>query len=89
MRGVLIAFPVLLIACGLIGLYAGYGELEPCRVLAVEQARRANSASLAHPDNDVLERWARLSTSQMSSGACAGSLLDSWGERIRHKTVAR
>ena len=72
----LISFPLLLIIAALAVIYASYGEVEPCRVLAVERARRA---TIAVPG---IEAWTRIETSQMSTGACARDLLDSWGERI-------
>ena len=71
-----ISAPVALLLLTVIGLYASYGEVEPCRVLAVERARRA---SVAIPG---IEAWSRLETSQMSTGECTSDLLDSWGERL-------
>ena len=54
-----------------------YGEVDPCRALAVERARRSAASS-------SVEAWTRVQTSTMSTGACAGGLLDSWGERLTH-----
>lgn len=71
-----ISAPVALFLIALIGLYAAYGEVEPCRALAVERARRAD---IAIPG---IEAWTRIETSQMSTGECASGLLDSWGERL-------
>lgn len=73
---------ILMLIVALLGVvYIAYGEIEPCRVLAVEQSRRAESAiGLNFPEG--FERWHRLATSQMSSGECMSRLLDSWGERL-------
>ncbi len=76
--------PLLLAALLLGGLYYAYGEVDPCRVLAVERARRS-AASSALPAGHGLERWARLETSQMTTGACVSGLLDSWGARLSEK----
>ena len=69
-----------LVAAG--SVYAAYGELEPCRVLAVENARRSNGLPQDAPPGTTPERWSRLITSQMGTDACAGALLDSWGARL-------
>jgi hypothetical protein len=68
-------FAVLAAAFGT--LYLAYGQADPCRALAVEKARRSGAGAL-------IERIARMQTSQMSSASCAGGLLDSWGERLKH-----
>jgi hypothetical protein len=73
--GLLIAFAVLAVAFTM--LFAAYGQAEPCRALAVERARTAKGGA-------ALEHWTRMQTSQMSTGACIGGLLDSWGERLTH-----
>ena len=76
LRGaVLVLFGVLVFAFG--SLFAAYGQADPCRALAVERARRAAAGP-------ALEHWTRAQTSQMSTGACVGGLLDSWGERLTH-----
>jgi hypothetical protein len=72
----LLSLPVILIVLVLGGLYIGYGEVEPCRVLAIERARRA---AIQVPGT---ESWMRLGTSQMSTPDCARGLLDSWRERL-------
>lgn len=76
----LIGTPLVLAALILAGLYTAYGEVEPCRALAVERARRTD-IPLPLAERGV-EAWARLETSQMSSRECARDLLDSWGERL-------
>ena len=72
----LISLPLLLIVVALAGLYLGYGEVEPCRVLAVERAR---NTAIQIPG---VEAWTRIETSQMSTGDCARDLLDAWRERL-------
>lgn len=71
----LVLFGVLVFTFGT--LFVSYGQADPCRALAVERARRSAAGTIA-------EAWTRLQTSQMSTGACAGGLLDSWGERLTH-----
>jgi hypothetical protein len=73
--GLLVLFGVLVFTFGL--LFAAYGQADPCRALAVERARRSAAGTMVEP-------WTRVVTSQMSTGACAGGLLDSWGERLTH-----
>ena len=73
--GLLVVFGVLAFAFG--SLFAGYGQADPCRALAVERARRSHAGAASEP-------WTRVETSQMSTGACASGLLDSWGERLTH-----
>lgn len=74
-----IAFVVLVLVLGIGGLYAAYGEIEPCRMLAVESARRMAPDAAAEP---AQERLTRAATSQMTPGACLSKLLDSWGGRM-------
>jgi hypothetical protein len=75
-RSALLAlFAVLAVGFGT--LFAAYGQADPCRALAVERARRSASGPSS-------EHWTRIETSQMSTGACTGGLLDSWGERLTH-----
>jgi hypothetical protein len=76
----LVGTPLLLIVLVFAGLYAAYGEVDPCRVLAVERARRAD---LPIPfAGKAIQAWTRMETSQMSTPECTRDLLDSWGERI-------
>ena len=74
-RGLLALFAVVALVFGT--LFAAYGQADPCRALAVERARRSHAGAAAEP-------WTRVETSQMSTSACAGGLLDSWGERLTH-----
>ena len=74
--GLLVLFGALALAFG--SLFLGYGQADPCRALAVERARRSAAGAIILP-------WTRVQTSQMSTGACASGLLDSWGERLTHR----
>ena len=72
----LILFVVMLIAIFFGGLYATYGQVDPCRALAVERARHAiGSHAIAEPAT-------RATTGQMSTGACVRGLADSWLARL-------
>ena len=73
----LIWTPILLVVGVFAGIYIAYGHTDPCRALAVEQARRTlgSASGLAEP-------FTRLRASQMSSTACARELFDSWRDRI-------
>jgi hypothetical protein len=59
------------------GLFLAYGEVEPCKVLAVERERRASTVE------GVVETITGSSTEGMSSTECVSGLLDSWGERLK------
>ena len=67
-------------------LYLAYGEVEPCRMLALENARRAQAlpqyTSAELPAGMTAEQWSRLITSQMGMSDCVSGLLDSWGARL-------
>lgn len=76
----LLGLPILAIVLAAAAMYTAYGEIEPCRALAVERARRAD-VPLPFARSGI-EAWSRLETSQMSSTECAQDLLDSWGERL-------
>ena len=77
----LISFPLFLAALALGALYYAYGEADPCRVLALEEARRGKASLGGLPVESGLERWHRVGTSQMSTGECIRGLADSWFER--------
>jgi len=77
----LLGIPLLLVLLAAGALYESYGEIEPCRALAVERARRAEH-SIGLPVESGVEHWTRMATSQMSSGECAEGLLESWYERL-------
>jgi hypothetical protein len=77
----IIGIPLAAVFLSATGLYFAYGEVDPCRVLAVEKARRTEHA-IGFSIGSPLVTWTRLETSQMSTGACSSALLDSWGERL-------
>ncbi len=58
------------------GLYLAYGQLDPCRALAVEQARRSMAPT------GVAHLWTRVGTSDMSAPACTRDLFKSWYARV-------
>lgn len=70
-----ILIPVLAAAA----LYVAYGEAQPCRVLAVEKARRSILPTVA------AEPLMRMETDTMSNTQCVKSLFRSWRERIEDK----
>jgi hypothetical protein len=57
-------------------------EAGPCRVLALEEARRGKDSLGGLPVKSGLESWHRLEHSQQSSGECVGELARSWWARI-------
>ena len=75
----LFALVVLLVVVFFAGLYYAYGQVDPCRALAVEQARH----SLA--PTGMAEPLTRISTSQMSTAACTKEILGTWIDRVREK----
>ncbi len=77
----LIGLPLLIVLLAAAALYAAYGEVDPCRVLAVERSRRAETDIGLHI-HKLVEPWLRMETSQMSTGQCARELFDSWRERM-------
>ena len=74
----LIWTPILLVVGVLAGVYLAYGQVDPCRALAVEQARRTAGPIASR----LVEPLTRMETSQMSSTACVRGLLYSWRDRI-------
>jgi hypothetical protein len=80
----LIALPILLVLLAAGALYASYGEIDPCRALAVERSRRAEDDTGIRIGG-LVEPWMRFATSQLSTGQCARQLIDSWRDRLSHK----
>jgi hypothetical protein len=71
-----IVFLLFLFGAFFSGLYLAYDEIDPCRALAVEQARRSPvPTGLAHV-------WHRITTAGMSRSACTKALLTSWRQRL-------
>jgi hypothetical protein len=81
----LVILPLLLIVVGIGAMYISYGQIDPCRALAVERADRAADA-IGLGIGGAIEKWTRLETSQMTTGQCVTGLLDSWGERAKAHT---
>lgn len=57
------------------GLYLAYGKMDPCRALAVEEARRSPVPT------GVAQLWTRIETSGMDRFSCSKALVKSWRER--------
>jgi hypothetical protein len=58
------------------GMYMAYDEIDPCRALAVEQARRS-------PLPDAITRaWNTISAKHENRLSCSRSLVLSWRERV-------
>jgi len=74
----LIMFVVVLVAVFFGGLYATYGQVDPCRALAVERARHAVGSHASA----IAEPVTRATTGEMSTGACVRGLADSWLARL-------
>jgi len=75
MRG-FIVFLLFIFGIFFAGLYLAYGQLDPCRALAAEQARRS-----ALPTG-VAAIWTRIETSGKSRPACTRDLFKSWRDRM-------
>lgn len=71
-----IVFLLLLFGAFFIGLYVVYNELEPCRALAVEKARRAPVPTAA------AKVWTTIATARMNRLTCTKSLVASWRQRL-------
>ena len=67
----LVMFLVAMILLIVADVWVAYRAIEPCEVLAIEQARRAGL-----PDQTT-------GTEGMSAGQCVGGLLDSWADRLK------
>jgi hypothetical protein len=73
----LIVFLLFLFGISYAGMMLAYGETDPCRALAVEEARRS---AVATP---VARVFSRSETRQMSGLSCSKALVLSWQERLR------
>jgi hypothetical protein len=58
------------------GNYLAYGQIDPCRALAVEEARRSAAPT------GMAELWTRSETGGMSRPTCTKNLVVSWWERL-------
>ncbi len=68
MKGV-VGFVLAVIVLIVVAVYVSYGEIEPCKVLAIEQSRHAMPGP--------------ASTDTMSSTECVTGLVDSWMDRLK------
>lgn len=71
-----IVFLLLVFGAFFAGIYLAYDELDPCRALAVEEARRSPVAT------PLAETWNRIADARRNRLACARSLAASWRERL-------
>jgi hypothetical protein len=58
------------------GLYLAYGQIDPCRALSVEQARRSAAPS------GIAKLWTRIDNAGMSRPSCTLDLVKSWRDRL-------
>ena len=58
------------------GLYLAYGQIDPCRALSVEQARRSVAPT------GIAKLWTRTETGGMTRPACTRDLVLSWRDRL-------
>jgi len=58
------------------GSYLAYGQIDPCRALAVEQARRSPVPT------GVAHWWTEIQTSGMTRPVCTKKLVLSWWDRL-------
>jgi len=72
----LIVFLLFVFAISFAGMYLAYGQMDPCRALAVEQARRSTAPT------SVARIWTRIDTQGMSRPACSKALARSWWDRL-------
>jgi hypothetical protein len=72
----LVVFLLFLFGIFFAGLYLGYGTMDPCRALAMEEARRSPAPTA------VARLWTRIETSGMSRVSCSRALVLSWRERL-------
>ena len=75
----LIGLAVVIVVAFFAGLYGAYGQVDPCRALAVERARHSVMPT------GVAEPLTRMATSQMSTGSCTKEILGSWLDRAEKK----
>ena len=79
----LIAGPLILVALVLGGLYTAYGEVDPCRALAVEQSRTSEKNIGGQVLGPLVESLDRAGTAQMSEAKCARRLVHAWWHRLK------
>jgi len=72
----LIVFLLFVFGIFFAGMYLAYGQIDPCRALAVEEARRS-----AFPAT-IAQVWTRSDAASMSRPACSKKLVRSWWDRL-------
>ncbi len=72
----IILFLLFLFGLFFAGIYLAYDSIDPCRALAVEQARRSVMPTA------VAQIWTRIETSRMNRLSCSRSLIESWRDRM-------
>jgi hypothetical protein len=72
----LIVFLLFLFGISFAGMMLAYGETDPCRALATEEARRSPVAT------PVARFFSRIETRKMSRLQCGADLATSWWERL-------
>jgi hypothetical protein len=76
---VLAALPLALIVLVAVGLYTAYGEVDPCRVLAVERTRLAEAQTGADTDTDTdAETGADMSTDMGAETGAGAEGMEPW-----------
>lgn len=73
----LMVFTVLVFAGFFIALHLAYHSMDPCRALAVEQARRSPVAT------GIAHIWTRAETAHRGPAACTRALIGSWRDRLQ------
>ena len=79
-----LAFLIVLAQVVLLGpLFVIYGQIDPCRALAAETARRQGSpgvvGGLINGDPEIA---ARRDAAELSTGECFARIYQSWAQRI-------
>ena len=83
MIGRIALFVLILLSVTIGAALAIYGEVDPCRMLAKDQAMQSNQeGGWPHTLGIDTEPWYRLETSQYSTGECIEQLVGIWSDRI-------
>lgn len=72
----IVVFILFLFGAFFAGIYLSYGSIDPCRALAIEEARRS---PLPTP---VAEIWNRMVNSRTDRLQCSRGLIESWRARL-------
>ncbi len=86
MIGRIALFVIILLGVTVGSALAVYGEVDPCRMLAKDQAMQSDQeGTISHALGIDTEPWYRLETSQYSTGECVEALVGIWSDRILSK----